>query len=127
MQVLRKLRRPRWLAAVALVAVVGAGRLRREWGGAGREARRDVTGGPGRRPDYIYGQLFNMAYNDVYRVSGADGTPTQPGHRRTTCRPTINGWQEFFQQWKSQLTDTKAMGTSRSSRPSPTTTSAAHA
>ena len=52
----------------------------------------------------MYGQLFNMGYDDVYRVSGADGDP------RNFADPynipsTINGWQEFWRQWKTQLTD----------------------
>jgi hypothetical protein len=56
----------------------------------------------------MYGQLFNMGYDDVYRVSGADGDP------RNFSDPynipsTINGWQEFWRQWKTQLTDTDAM------------------
>ena len=56
----------------------------------------------------MYGQLFNMGYDDVYRVSGADGDP------RNFADPynipsTINGWQEFWKQWKTQLTDTTAM------------------
>ena len=75
-------------------------------------------------PTYMYGQLFNMGYDDVYRVSGADGDP------RNFSDPynipsTINGWQEFWRQWKTQLTDTdRRWATSRSSRRSRITTSA---
>jgi hypothetical protein len=58
--------------------------------------------------DYIYGQLFDLAYNDVYRVSGADGPPTDPSSPWNEP-PTVNGWQEFFQQWKQQLTDKSVM------------------
>jgi hypothetical protein len=58
--------------------------------------------------DYIYGQLFDMAYNDVYRVSGADGPPTDPSSPWNEPA-TVNGWQEFFQQWKGQLTDKTVM------------------
>jgi hypothetical protein len=59
--------------------------------------------------DYIYRQLFDMSYNDVYRVSGADGPPTDPSSPWNEP-PTVNGWQEFFQHWKQQLTDTSVMG-----------------
>jgi hypothetical protein len=59
--------------------------------------------------DYIYNQLFDMSYNDVYRVSGADGPPTDPSSPWNEPA-TVNGWQEFFQNWKSQLTDKTVMG-----------------
>jgi hypothetical protein len=58
--------------------------------------------------NYIYGQLFDMAYNDVYRVSGADGPPTDPSSPWNEPA-TVNGWQEFFQHWKQQLTDKTVM------------------
>jgi hypothetical protein len=108
MQVLRKLRRPRWLAAVALVAVVAP--VVFIVSGVASAGKHSVTSqaAPVVDPDYIYGQLFEMSYNDVYRVSGADGPPTQPNSPWNEPS-TINGWQEFFQQWKSQLTDTKTM------------------
>jgi hypothetical protein len=63
-------------------------------------------------PGYIYGQLFDMSYNDVYRVSGADGAPQTVqagGTDPFNIAPTINGWQEFFLHWKQQLTDTSVM------------------
>jgi hypothetical protein len=66
------------------------------------------TAAPVVDPSYIYGQLFDMAYNDVYRVSGADGPPTDPSSP-WNVPPTVNGWQEFFQHWKQQLTDQKVM------------------
>src|SRR5262249_20793924 len=62
--------------------------------------------------DYMYGQLFDMSYNDVYRVSGADGDPhvVQAGGTDAFNEPsTINGWQEVFLHWKPQLTDKKTM------------------
>jgi hypothetical protein len=57
---------------------------------------------------YMYGQLFNMGYDDVYRVSGADGDPRNFSDS-FNIPSTINGWQEFWRQWKTQLTDTQAM------------------
>ena len=50
----------------------------------------------------MYGQLFSLAYNNVYRISGADGDPQNPNDPYNVA-PTLNGWQEFFQQWKSEL------------------------
>jgi len=58
--------------------------------------------------DYVYSQLFDMSYNDVYRVSGADGDPRN-ANDPFNLPPTVNGWQEFFQHWKEQLTSKKAM------------------
>src|SRR5262249_22536228 len=60
--------------------------------------------------DYMYGQLFDMSYNDVYRVSGADGDPRNPSDP-FNVPATVNGWQEFFQHWKQQLTDKTVMTT----------------
>ncbi|WP_028067667.1 PKD domain-containing protein [Solirubrobacter soli] len=57
---------------------------------------------------YLYGQLFNMGYDDVYRVSGADGDPRN-FNDSFNIASTINGWQEFWKNWKTQLTDTGAM------------------
>src|SRR3954454_3589227 len=107
MQVLRKLRRPKSLTAAACVtaaaAVVVASGLAPPW--ARSEAGQAA---PVIDPTYMYGQLVNMGYDDVYRVSGADGDP------RNFSDPynipsTINGWQEFWRQWKTQLTNTSAM------------------
>jgi hypothetical protein len=108
MQVVRKLRRPRWLVAAALVAVVVP--VVFVVSGVASAGKHGVTSqaAPVVDPDYIYGQLFDMSYNDVYRVSGADGPPTQPNSPWNEPS-TINGWQEFFQHWKAQLTDTKTM------------------
>src|SRR3954463_14649395 len=109
MQVLRKLRRPRSLTAAACVTAAAGG-----VGGAGGGAPpgpRPAAGqaAPVVDPTYMYGQLFNLGYDDVYRVSGAGGDPRNyndpyniPG--------TINGWQEFWRQFKTQLTSTDAMG-----------------
>src|SRR4051794_19382811 len=109
MQVLHKLKRPRWLpaaagltAAAAATVIVASGVAPPAKSAAGQAA-------PVVDPNYMYGQLFNLAYDDVYRVSGADGDP------RNFADPynipsTINGWQEFWRQFKTQLTDTSAMG-----------------
>jgi PKD domain-containing protein len=109
MTVLRTLKRPRWLVAIAfaalLVPVVFA------VSGVASAGKQELSSQakPLVDRDYLYGQLFDMSYNDVYRVSGADGPPTDPSSPWNEP-PTVNGWQEFFQHWKQQLTDTKVMG-----------------
>jgi PKD domain len=107
MQVLRKLRRPRGVTAAAALVATGAA----VFVASGALPARSATGqtAPAIDTNYMYGQLFNLGYDDVYRVSGADGDP------RNLSDPynipsTINGWQEFWRQWKTQLTDTTAMG-----------------
>ncbi len=109
MQVLRKMKRPRSLtaagglvAAAAATVVVASGVAPPARSAAGQAA-------PVMDPTWMYGQLFNMGYDDVYRVSGADGDP------RNFADPynipsTINGWQEFWKNFKTQMTDTSAMG-----------------
>src|SRR4051795_3149957 len=108
MQVLRKLTRPRSLTAAACVtaaaAVVVASGVAPPWASSAAGQAAPVID-----PTYMYSQLFNMGYDDVYRVSGADGDP------RNFSDPynipsTVNGWQEFWRQWKTQLTSTDAMG-----------------
>src|SRR3954453_16975119 len=107
MQVLRKLGRRKLLPATAAVAVAAAGAIVAS--GVAPPARSaDGQAVPVVDTGYLYGQLFNMGYDDVYRVSGADGDP------RNFADPynipsTINGWQEFWRQWKTQLTNTDAM------------------
>src|SRR3954462_6758165 len=94
--------------AVGCVTAAAAGVV--PTGGA-RPGARSAAGqaAPVIDPTYMYGQLFNMGYDDVYRVSGADGDP------RNFADPynvpsTVNGWQELWRQWKTQLTNTQAMG-----------------
>jgi hypothetical protein len=106
MQVLRNLRRPRYLAVSAAVAVEGAG-VFVATGPPAHSATGQVA--PVIDTNYMYGQLFNLGYNDVYRVSGADGDPRNYNDPYN-IPSTINGWQEFWKQWKTQLTDTTAMG-----------------
>ena len=106
MKVLRKSRR-RWLVAAACVAVAVPVAFVVSGVAAGKRAVATAT--PVIDRDYIYDQLFDMSYNDVYRVSGADGPPTDPSSP-WNVRSTVNGWQELFQNWKSQLTDKTVMG-----------------
>ena len=58
---------------------------------------------------YLYDQLYLMSTAYIYRVSGADGPPTDPSSP-SNLPATINGWQEFFQHWKAQMTSTRSMG-----------------
>ena len=107
MKVLGRLRRPRWLAAVVCLAVAApAVFLVSGVTTAGTALTPQAT--PVVDRDYVYGQLFDMAYSDVYRVSGADGPPTDPSSP-WNVPSTVNGWQEFFAHWKQQLTDNKVM------------------
>src|SRR5689334_20655414 len=108
MQVLRKARRRRWLAASACVPVAAAVVIAAS-GGAPPARSAAGQASPVVDVNWLYGQLFNMAYSDVYRVSGADGDP------RNFADPynipsTINGWQEFWKNFKTQLTSTDAVG-----------------
>ena len=109
MKVSRVLRRPRWVVALCCAAVLVPAAVIV----SGVAATDDVATSqatPLVDRDYIYGQLFDMAYNDVYRVSGADGPPTDPSSPWNEPA-TVNGWQEFFQHWKQQLTDKTVMTT----------------
>jgi len=112
MKVLRDSRRRRWLATGACVALVGAVVV--AVSGVATAGQHAVTSqaAPIVDPNYIYGQLFDMSYNDVYRVSGADGDPhvvQAGGTDAFNLPPTINGWQELFLHWKQQLTDKTQM------------------
>src|SRR6476619_6801869 len=109
MKLLHALRRPRWLVVIGCAAVLAPAAVLV----SGVAATDDVVTSqatPLVDRDYIYGQLFDMSYNDVYRVSGADGPPTDPSSPWNQPA-TVNGWQEFFQHWKDQLTDKTAMST----------------
>jgi PKD domain len=106
LQVLLNLRRRSWLIATAcLVAAAGA----LVASGVAPPAN-SQTGqvAPVVDTDYMYGQLFNMGYDDVYRVSGADGDPRN-FNDSFNIPSTINGWQEFWRQWRTQLTNTDVM------------------
>jgi len=107
MKLLHVLRRPRWLVVIGCAAVLAPAAVLV----SGVAATDDVASSqatPLVDRDYIYGQLFDMAYNDVYRVSGADGPPTDPSSPWNEPA-TVNGWQEFFQHWKQQLSDKTVM------------------
>ena len=100
MQVLRKLRRPGWLGAIGCLAVaVAAGLVASGVAPPARSAEGQAA--PTIDPTYMYGQLFNMGYDDVYRVSGADGDPRNFSDA-FNIPSTINGWQEFWRQWKTR-------------------------
>ena len=112
MKVLRKLRRPRWLVLVGCLVVAAPAVLMASGVSTGAGHATSSQAGPLVDRDYMYGQLFNMAYSDVYRVSGADGDPhvVQAGGTDAFNVPsTINGWKEFFLHWKAQLTDKTVM------------------
>src|SRR5690348_10423710 len=109
MRVLRSLRRrPRWLVAAGAVAVAAPAVFLVSGVTAAGKPPAVSTAAPVVDRDYIYDQLFDMSYNDVYRVSGADGDPRN-AQDPFNLPPTINGWQEFFQHWKQQLTNTDQM------------------
>jgi hypothetical protein len=110
MQVLRKLKRPKRSLPVA-ACLVTAGAAVFVASGVAPPGARSATGqvAPVVDSTYMYGQLFNMGYDDVYRVSGADGDPRNFADAYN-IPSTINGWQEFWKTWKTQLTDTSAMG-----------------
>jgi hypothetical protein len=110
MAAVRKLRRPRWLVAVVVAAALVP--VAFVVSGVATSQPNGPQAAPVVDPNYVYGQLFDMAYNDVYRVSGADGNPqvVQSGGTDPFNEPaTINGWQELFLHWKQQLKDTKTM------------------
>src|ERR1043165_6774189 len=106
MQVLHKLRRPRWVSAAAASAAVASVII--AYGVAPPARSANGQAAPVVDPTYLYGQLFNMGYDDVYRVSGADGDPRNFADAYN-LPSTVNGWQEFWRQWKTQLTDPGAM------------------
>ena len=108
MTVLRRLRRPRWLVATGVVAVAVPAIFLVSGVTASGKPPAVSSATPVVDRDYIYGQLFDMSYSDVYRVSGADGDPRN-ANDPFNLPPTVNGWQEFFQHWKQQLTDKKQM------------------
>lgn len=94
--------------ALMLVALLALG------AGGGANAAGGVAAHPRQaRPvvnmRYVYDQLFTMSTSYIYRVSGADGPPGDPRSPHN-LPATINGWQEFFQHWKQQMTSPQVMG-----------------
>lgn len=59
---------------------------------------------------YIGGQLAFMSSQYLMRYSGFDGPPGDLNPADGNLPPKINGWQEFFQHWKEQMTDRSVMG-----------------
>jgi hypothetical protein len=99
MKHLRRLTKIAAILAMLVVATTGSAATQAARG----QARPVVDAG------YLYDQLFQMSTSYIYRVSGADGPPTNPSSP-SNLPPTINGWQEFFQHWKGQVTSTRVMG-----------------
>jgi hypothetical protein len=60
--------------------------------------------------DYIGEQLVSMSGSYLMRYSGFDGPPNDLNPADGNQPPTVNGWQEFFQHWKQQMTDKSVMG-----------------
>ena len=75
MQVLRKMKRPRSLTAAGGLIAVAAATVVVASGVAPPASWAAGQAAPVIDPTWMYGQLFNMGYDDVYRVSGADGDP----------------------------------------------------
>src|SRR5215475_2105242 len=107
MSVGRNLRRPRWLLVFVFVALAATGAALATRAQPGHAAPGSAS--PGVDPAYTYNQLYTMATNFSYRVSGADGPPQDPSSP-FNLPPTVNGWQEMFAYWKAQMTDTKSNG-----------------
>jgi hypothetical protein len=59
--------------------------------------------------DHLYAELYGMSSSYSYRISGADGPPQSPSNPYNLA-PTVNGWQELFSHWKSELTSTATNG-----------------
>jgi hypothetical protein len=107
MKVLRRHRRSRWLVPIAGVALavplcVSASGVATAGGQAKATAAAPLVD-----PDYLYGQLYSMATNYSYRISGADGDPRNPASP-FNLPPTVNGWQELVAHWRDALTNSKA-------------------
>src|SRR5213078_1818079 len=78
MALLHRFRRRRWLVVAGAVAVATPAIFLVTGVTASGQAPAVSHATPLVDRDYIYGQLFDMSYNDVYRVSGADGDPRNP-------------------------------------------------
>jgi hypothetical protein len=107
MSVGRRLRRPTWLLLAVCAAMAATGVVLAENAAPGRASSQQAT--PSVDPAYIYNQLYTMATSFSYRISGADGPPTDPSSP-FNLPPTVNGWQEMFGYWKQQMTDTATNG-----------------
>jgi hypothetical protein len=90
----------RFLLACAITALVSL------YVGASAQARQAR---PVVDTDYLYHQLYDMSSNYLYRISGEDGDPRNPADPANQP-PQANGWSEFYDHWKSELTSTRALG-----------------
>src|SRR5439155_14981179 len=59
---------------------------------------------------YISQQLVTMSSDYLTRYSGYDGPPGDLDPADGNLPPLVNGWQEFFAHWKSQLRDPAVLG-----------------
>ncbi|MDT4988277.1 MAG: hypothetical protein QOI74_2371 [Micromonosporaceae bacterium] len=99
----RRSRRRRWLMSLGSVAVALPMCLTAsQSASAGRPA--PLPAAPTVNADYLYSQLYTMSKAFSYRISGADGDPRNAADPFNVA-PTVNGWQELFAYWKSNLTD----------------------
>jgi hypothetical protein len=64
------------------------------------------------RPDvqYVYDQIDFMSSNYLMRYSGFDGPPGDLNPQDGNLPPQVNGWQEFYQHWREQMTSPTVMG-----------------
>ena len=83
MRVLRESRR-RWLAAAVCLAMAVPVAFVVSGVAAGKQAVATAT--PVVDSSYIYDQLFDLSYNDVYRVSARTGRPRIQALRGTSLR-----------------------------------------
>src|SRR6266536_6052187 len=107
MKVLRRHRRSRWLVPIAGVALAVPWCVTASGVATAGGQAKATPAAPLVDPDYLYGQLYAMATNYSYRISGADGDPRSPA-TPFNLPPTVNGWQELVAHWKDALTNSKA-------------------
>src|SRR5262249_25118903 len=107
MNLSHRLRRPRSLIISACVALAAGGALLI----TSAVPSRGASGSPYPTvdPSYLYNTLYTMATSYSYRISGADGPPTDSSSP-FNLPPTVNGWQELYGYWKSALTSTAVNG-----------------
>ncbi|HXA29359.1 MAG TPA: PKD domain-containing protein [Candidatus Angelobacter sp.] len=60
--------------------------------------------------DYVYNQINFMSANYLQRYSGQDGEPGDMSATGGNLPPQVNGWQEFYQHWREQMTSAEVMG-----------------
>jgi len=64
------------------------------------------------RPDtqYVYNTINYMSSNFLMRYSGFDGPPGDLSPQDGNAPPNVNGWQEFYQYWRQQMSSPTVMG-----------------